>query len=126
MAHQGTCGHTSVCMCMLGQRGVQGSCVSQDVLEPLLLPDVCGVSRVLEEGVKHREHEEECILMKIRAKKAWNEVPCGIVWFQVGAGFSLESDPEFLFALLEGKLIFDDDPFFQEEVTVSEQFEGVL
>ena len=64
--------------------------------------------------------------MKNRAKKAWNEEPRRIVWFQVGAGFSLESDPEFLFVLLKGKLIFDDEPFFQEEVTVSEQFEGAL
>lgn len=61
--------------------------------------------------MKHQEHEEEGVLMKNGAKNAWNEVPCGIVWFQVGAGFSLESDPEFLFALLEGKLSFDDDTF---------------
>lgn len=44
----------------------------------------------------------------------------------MGAGFSLESDPDFLFALPEENVIFDDDPFFQEEVRVSEQFEGVL
>lgn len=75
--------------------------------------------------MKHCECEEECVLTKNRAKKAWKEVPCGITLFQVEAGFNLESGPEFLFALLEGKLIFDDDPFFQEEVTVSEQFEGV-
>jgi len=67
-------------------------------LELLLLPDVCVVSQALEEGAKHLECEEECVLMKNRAKKAWNEVPCGITWFQVGAEFSLESDPEFLFA----------------------------
>lgn len=37
-------------------------------------------------------------------------------------GLVLNLTQNFLFALLEGKLIFDDDPFFQEEVTVSEQF----
>jgi len=66
--------------------------------ELLLLPDVCVVSRALEEGAKHLECEEECVLTKNRAKATWNEVPRGIMWFQVGVGFSLESDPEFLFA----------------------------
>lgn len=51
---------------------------------------------------------------------ALNELLHAIVWFQVGAGFCLESDPEFLFALPKGNVIFDD------EVTHSEQFEGVL
>lgn len=59
---QETCGCTSVCMCMLGQRVVQGSCVSQDILELLLLVDVCVVSRAIEEGVQHCKHEEKRIL----------------------------------------------------------------
>lgn len=46
--------------------------------------------------MKHHEREEECVLMKNAAKKAWNKVPRGIVWFQVGAGFSLESDAVFV------------------------------
>lgn len=76
--------------------------------------------------MKRGEHGEERALAKNRAKKAWKEVPRGIAWFQVRTGFSLESHPEFLFALLEEKMGFDDDPFFQEVVTVSEQFEGVM
>lgn len=28
--------------------------------------------------MKHCECEEECVLTKNRAKKAWKEVPCGI------------------------------------------------
>lgn len=103
---QETCGCTSVCMCLLGQRVVQGSCVSQDILELLLLVDVCVVSRAIEEGVKHCKHEEKCVLIKNRAKKAWNKVPCGIVWFQVGAGFSLESDPEFFVCITRRKADF--------------------
>lgn len=47
-----------------------------------------------------KHHEHDVFLTKQRAKKAWNKVPHGIVWFQVGAGFSLESDPEFLFAFV--------------------------
>lgn len=95
-----------------------GSCVSPDTLEHLLLADGCGVSRALEEGAKHREHEEKCVLEKDRSK-----VPHGIVRFQVGARFKLE---EFLSALLGEKLTFGDGPCSQEEVTVSDRFEGAL
>lgn len=107
-------GHRPVSMAKEGW----GSCVSPDVLELLPLSDGCGVSRALEEGVKHRECEEKPVLGKDRSK-----VPRGIVRFQVGAGFKLE---EFLSALLGEKLTFDDGPCSQDEVTVSDRFEGVL
>lgn len=57
--------------------------------------------------------------MKNRARNARNEAPRGIRWFQVGAGLSSESSPEFLSALLKGWQSFV--PLFQEEVTVSER-----
>lgn len=73
-------GHRPVSMA----KGGWGSCVSPDMLELLPLSDGCGVSRALEEGVKHRECEEKPVLGKDRSK-----VPRGIVRFQVGAGFKL-------------------------------------